>query len=22
MGLYDMIGNGHDWGNDWYAEDY
>ena len=22
LGLYDMMGNGHDWVNDWYAEDY
>ncbi len=22
LGLYDMMGNGHDWINDWYAEDY
>lgn len=22
LGLYDMMGNGHDWVMDWYAEDY
>ncbi|CAM6815328.1 SUMF1/EgtB/PvdO family nonheme iron enzyme [Enterobacter asburiae] len=22
LGLFDMMGNGHDWVNDWYAEDY
>ncbi|WP_454767429.1 formylglycine-generating enzyme family protein [Escherichia coli] len=22
LGLYDMMGNGHDWINDWYAKDY
>ncbi|EOC0094900.1 formylglycine-generating enzyme family protein [Cronobacter dublinensis] len=22
LGLYDMMGNGRDWVNDWYAEDY
>lgn len=22
LGFYDMMGNGHDWVNDWYAKDY